>query len=82
MSEQRQLSAEERRANVQRMHEMESRLKDLEHVGMDIALMAAKLIRHVHDMRNDLRDIFGLQPLDGLPPMVVRPAEREEPNGD
>lgn len=82
MSEQRQLSAEERRANVQRMHDMEGRLGELENLGMNVCLEAARLTRRVHDMRDDLREIFGLQPLGTLPPMVVAPAEREEQNGD
>lgn len=85
---QQDLSAEQRRRNVERMLQLEGELGRA-HQQLGLAIFnAAQVYREMDFARRVLREVFGLPPLPPVAPLyaglVARADEelREEPNGD
>lgn len=74
MTDERSLTAEDRRRNVRRALRVEERLGAVEADYGTIAFSGARAMREVRALREELRSIFGLEPLGGLAPLYEKTA--------
>lgn len=69
------LTAEERRRNVERVRTVELMLGSMEQRLVSLAYELARELRQTHELRDELRDIFGMEKL----PAVAPAFEKVEP---
>lgn len=70
-----ELTAEERRRNVQRVEDVEKNLDQIERMALALVYQSALIMRRINEQRGVLREVFGKEPPEELPPLTVA-AER------
>jgi predicted metal-dependent phosphoesterase TrpH len=71
------LTAEQRRHNVERVRNVERMLGSMEQRLTSLAYETVRELRQAHELRDELRDIFGMEPLPPVAPLFekVEPPE-------
>lgn len=76
--EEQQLTPAQRKRNVERVKDIERQLGLVELDFSEMVYTGAKAIRRLHGMREELRDVFGMEPLAELAPLYDGIAARAD----